>query len=106
MMFRSSAVRSGGTVSPLFTSLVCCLSLFAALLYSAGPAAAKPGDLDATFGQGGKVVTQFDGGMFPTAVAEAVVALPDGDLVVAGSAGELDDPDFALARYNSNGSLD
>lgn len=63
---------------------------------------AGAGDLDPTFGVGGKVVTEFVTG----SVASAVVIQPDGKIVVAGvtDAGHRDD--FALARYNTNGDLD
>ncbi|HEX9758526.1 MAG TPA: hypothetical protein VGB26_12145, partial [Nitrospiria bacterium] len=64
-----------------------------------------PGDLDTTFdpvGLDGKVSTDFSGG---NDVAYAVAIQPDGKILVAGSAG-LGNLDFALVRYNSNGSLD
>jgi uncharacterized delta-60 repeat protein len=59
----------------------------------------SPGDLDPTFGSGGKVTTHIDG----SSRALGLVVQPDGKLVAAGdtSSGE-----FALARYNPNGSLD
>ena len=57
------------------------------------------GTLDAGFGDGGKVVTDFGGGLD---IARAVAAQPGGMLVVAGSSSN----DFALARYNSYGALD
>ncbi len=62
------------------------------------------GTIDRTFGQGGRVTTDF--GM--TESASAVAIQPDGKIVVAGGTY----PGFpflgfyALARYNSNGSLD
>jgi uncharacterized delta-60 repeat protein len=61
----------------------------------------RNGRLDTSFGTGGKVVTTFPG----TASAGALVGQPDGRLVAAGSA-RIDDADFALARYNRDGSLD
>ncbi len=57
------------------------------------------GNLDPTFGTGGKVTTDFSGGQD---VARAVVLQTDGKIVVAGRSSG----DFALARYNTNGSLD
>jgi len=58
------------------------------------------GSLDtAGFGSGGKVTTDFSGGFDS---ATSIVIQPDGKIVVAGTAGN----DFALARYNSNGTLD
>jgi uncharacterized delta-60 repeat protein len=63
-----------------------------------------PGDLDSTFGSGGKVTTDFAGNRDQ---AFAVALQTDGKIVAAGSAivsgGQTD---FALARYNSDGSLD
>ncbi len=61
-----------------------------------------PGDLDPTFGVGGKVTTDF-GGLNDG--ARALVQQPDGKLVAAGQA-EAGDFDFALARYLPDGSLD
>lgn len=59
-------------------------------------ASAAPGDLDAGFGKGGKVITPFADDGF----ASDVVALADGWLIAAGGEG------FTLARYNADGSLD
>jgi uncharacterized delta-60 repeat protein len=56
------------------------------------------GDLDSTFGTQGKVTTDFGG----DDRADAVVLQSDGRLVVAGRS----DGDFALARYDVNGTLD
>jgi uncharacterized delta-60 repeat protein len=63
------------------------------------------GTLDASFGTGGRVTTDFAG---PNDQAESVVVQPDGRIVVAGAAGPFINRgfDFALARYNSNGTLD
>lgn len=59
--------------------------------------------LDPSFGQGGKVVTDF-GSSSSTAYGAAVQQ--NGKIVVAGTAGTDSGSDFALARYNPNGSLD
>lgn len=63
------------------------------------------GALDPTFGTGGKVLTEI-GPNYDS--ADAVAVQPDGKLVVAGRAdmgpGRYDD--FALLRYNPDGSLD
>jgi uncharacterized delta-60 repeat protein len=64
------------------------------------------GSLDQTFGTGGKQMTGFFG---HTAVAASVAIEPDGMIVAAGDAFHGSDSstaDFALARYNPNGSLD
>jgi uncharacterized delta-60 repeat protein len=62
------------------------------------------GTLDPGFGTGGKVLTDFIG---DDEVATAIARQPDGKLVVAGYAylsGSQNN--FAVARYNSDGSLD
>ena len=62
------------------------------------------GALDLSFGTGGKVTTDFFGGIDD---ARAVAIQPDGKIVVAGGAETPEDGfDFALARYNADGSLD
>ncbi|MDQ0312841.1 putative delta-60 repeat protein/putative repeat protein (TIGR01451 family) [Kitasatospora herbaricolor] len=71
----------------------------ALLLALPGVAWAAPGDLDPGFGTGGRVTTDF-GGSGDEARALAVQA--DGRIVAAG----VRDGDFALARYNTDGSLD
>ena len=68
----------------------------------AGLSAAR-GDLDPTFGSGGKVMTDFGG----TEIAWAVALQRDGRIIVAGD--RLDQrpsDDFLLARYTAKGSLD
>ena len=60
---------------------------------------AAAGDLDPTFGNGGKVTTDFGG----SDVANALAIQPDGKIVVAGNTSDLS---LVLARYNGNGSLD
>ena len=61
------------------------------------------GSLDATFGSGGKVTTDFTGNFDQ---ANAVALQPNGKIVAAGSTGDGTSHDFALARYNPDGSLD
>jgi uncharacterized delta-60 repeat protein len=67
-------------------------------------ASAQTGILDPTFGIGGKVISDF---FTPGDRANAVAIQPDGRILVAG---RCDDANFrsrfALARYNTNGSLD
>ena len=63
----------------------------------------KPnGSLDTSFDGDGKVITPFGG----YDAAGAIALQSDGKLVVAGSAQIGISTDFALARYNSDGSLD
>lgn len=62
------------------------------------------GTLDASFGSGGKMVTDF---FRISDVARAVALQADGKIVVAGYVyGGGIDYDFGLARYNTDGSLD
>ena len=63
------------------------------------------GTPDPSFGAGGIVTTPFFG---KGAVADAVAVQPDGKIVVAGFADQASgfNSDFALARYDSDGTLD
>jgi len=63
----------------------------------------QSGALDASFGTGGKVTTDFAGAGDG---AGAIAVQPDGKLVVAGGATIDAQADFALARYDSSGTLD
>jgi uncharacterized delta-60 repeat protein len=62
----------------------------------------RDGSLDATFGTGGLVRTDF--GTFES--GNAVALQLDGKIVVAGNTGAFPETDIAIARYNRNGSLD
>lgn len=73
------------------------------LFIIAQPALAAPGDLDTTFDEDGKIVTDF--GYYAHVNALAVQA--DGKTVAAGfSSNEGGFSDFALVRYSSYGILD
>jgi uncharacterized delta-60 repeat protein len=65
---------------------------------------AAAGDLDPSFGAGGKVITDFAG------LADSVQSLAvqsDGKIIAAGYAQMSNSNfDFALARYNTDGHLD
>src|SRR5262245_5077090 len=63
---------------------------------------AAAGDLDMSFGTGGKVTTDFGG----HDAALAVALQTDGKIVAAGLASVIGSENFALARYNMDGSLD
>ena len=61
------------------------------------------GNLDSSFGSGGLVTTSFNG------VDDEIHALdiqPDGKIVATGFTNTGTNDEFALARYNTNGSLD
>ena len=65
---------------------------------SSTTALALPGDLDTTFGDGGRVITDFGG----TQSAIDSALQPDGKIVAVGTfSGQFD-----VARYNPDGSLD
>jgi uncharacterized delta-60 repeat protein len=57
------------------------------------------GTLDPTFGSGGTVLTSFGP---PLSAAADVAVQPDGKIIAVGVAGS----DFAVARYNADGTLD
>jgi uncharacterized delta-60 repeat protein len=64
------------------------------------------GDLDTTFGTGGKVLTDFGAGSINT--VDMVAVQPDGKILVAGNtqASSSSRSLIALARYNVDGTLD
>ncbi|HSW22465.1 MAG TPA: hypothetical protein VLJ62_06850 [Burkholderiaceae bacterium] len=66
----------------------------------------RDGGLDASFGNGGKVLTPL--GARGNDSASAIAVQADGKIVVAGSSdqGGTAGLDFALLRYNADGSLD
>jgi uncharacterized delta-60 repeat protein len=81
------------------TTIVASLSVSARVSFAAGD-----GDLDSSFGSGGIVTTDFSG---RNNSAAAIALQSDGKIVVAGDAlSALGPPDFAAARYNTDGSLD
>ena len=69
-------------------------------------AAQSAGDLDPTFGTGGKATIDFNQS---TDIAFAVALQPDGKLVVVGTAytdNDYSKEDFAVSRFNADGTLD
>lgn len=60
------------------------------------------GSLDSSFGDGGKVMTDFG----EDAWASSMVLQKDGKIVVAGTQTDYDTYNLILARYNIDGSLD
>jgi len=63
----------------------------------------EDGTLDPAFGKGGIVITSIHDG---DDNASGVAVQADGKIVVAGSSNNGSDFDFALIRYNANGTLD
>jgi len=83
-----------------------CASAVMVLMMSEQIAQAADGDLDPTFGTDGKVLTDFD---HSTDIAYAVAIQADGKVVVVGTTyldNDFSDEDFAVARYNPDGTLD
>ena len=77
-----------------------------ALFALANAAHAAPGGLDPSFGTGGRVVTDFN---LSTDIANAVALQADGKIIVGGftyTNNDFSGEDFAIARYNPDGSLD
>src|SRR5678815_5693287 len=92
-----SSIRSVGL-------LAVTVALLAGL--SSRPARAADGDLDSTFGSAGQVMTDLANS---TDIANAVALQADGKLVVVGTTyrnNDYSEEDFAVVRYNANGTLD
>jgi uncharacterized delta-60 repeat protein len=90
---------------PLALTLFLVGLLFTFLLLSPRLALAQgPGDLDPSFDGDGLVTTNFlDIG---SGQAYAVALQPNGKIVVAGYSSNGLNQDFAVVRYNTDGSLD
>ena len=91
------AVQTDGKILVSGESFNGANSDFALVRYNAN------GSLDASFGAGGKVTTDF-GLNVDKGVRFALQ--PDGKILLAGQSHNGIDYDFALARYNNDGSLD
>lgn len=90
-------------MSRLLLTLVFVSSTVSSFAQTCVPAANIAGTLDTCFGTNGKVTTQVSAG---TDVARSVVVQLDGKIVVAGFTDWYGSPDFAVVRYNPDGSLD
>src|ERR1051325_1610772 len=91
-------------------NLIALLLPLALLVFVNPPSSlsANSGDLDTTFGTGGRVFVDFS----LESTANAVALQPDGKIIVAGDEGKDvrfnydETTNFALARLNTDGSLD
>jgi uncharacterized delta-60 repeat protein len=94
----SLAVQQDGKIVLAGMAVLNSVRNFAVVRYNSN------GTLDAGFGNGGKVTTPFatPNPSSDNVSAESVAVQPDGKIVAAGLAGF----DVALARYNSNGTID
>lgn len=61
------------------------------------------GSPDETFGQGGRVTTDFGGGSDRVI---GIIVQPDDSILASGTAGPQENPAFALSKYGPNGDLD
>src|SRR2546428_11972107 len=94
--------RKGGTALRPYPgdALLALLSALLLVLSFAHSVDAGPGDLDATFGTGGRVLTDFGGG----AGARALALQADGKIVVAGCSRVAGWDRMRLARGKTDGS--
>ncbi len=81
----------------MWIRIVVTVLLFSTILF------AKPGDLDLSFSSDGIVTTAVGSG---SDSARSVAIQSDGKIVVAGYSHNGSNNDFALVRYNPDGSLD
>jgi uncharacterized delta-60 repeat protein len=95
--FFSVAVLGGGKLVALGSGFTSTGQDFTLVRYNPN------GTLDASFGSGGKVTTDFAGG---DDIGIGLVVQPSGKLVAVGYAFIGAVRDFALARYKPNGLLD
>ena len=97
--------------SSLFARLTRLVALVLVIV-AGGSAWAGPGELDPSFSGDGKVTTAFFTDANASATVYALAVQPDGKLIAAGSASRSQQSglgtgsEFALARYNADGSLD
>ncbi|WP_395706074.1 hypothetical protein [Casimicrobium huifangae] len=89
--------------SPLLLHLLQTLTGLV-VAFSGAVALALPGELDTTFGTGGRVIDTLG---YDIVSVRAMVRQPDGRLVIAAACTlNLSQPFFCVARFNANGSLD
>lgn len=93
----SVAIQSDGKMVVAGCSGMAYTSVFSLLRYNSN------GNLDNSFGIGGKVTTYFGSYLD---ICNAVAIQSDGKIIVAGFSTNGSNLDFALARYHSDGSLD
>ncbi|UQA95610.1 NHL repeat-containing protein [Streptomyces halobius] len=100
-----------GCSAPRARTAAICALVLGVMVAFAPTAVAAPGDLDTRFSSDGKTTTDFSGTPAQPDIANDVAVQPDGKIIAAGRGG-LNLPvvggtaQFALARYNPDGSLD
>jgi uncharacterized delta-60 repeat protein len=94
-------IQSDGKIVVAGYSETASITSFALARYN------SDGSLDTSFGTGGKTTTSIEGN---NEYANSLVIQSDGKIIAAGyslnQTGTRNDNDFALVRYNTNGSLD
>jgi uncharacterized delta-60 repeat protein len=105
VVWRRGAKGVSVAVRRVFRLLVASLLLMGALVGASGSVASAPaaGSLDPSFGEGGKVVTDFAGS---DDTAYAVAIQGDGKIVAAGLANTAAGTIFGVTRYLPDGTLD
>lgn len=103
--------RTGRVRSVFLRKASVAAVLTLAVLALGGTASAATGELDPTFGENGKVRTDFGASSSSFESVSAIAVQSDGKVVATGQADRPEDSpssdeDFALARYNGDGSLD
>jgi len=93
----SAALQADGKIIVAGAKSMGSNTVFSMLRYNSN------GSLDTTFGSGGEVYTDFGTGWNR---AESITLQRDGKILLAGTVNGATGHTFALARYNSNGSLD
>ena len=103
-VWKLALVVSGDAVNIALRQLAMppALIAFLAGVGVTGVATARPGDLDPTFGNGGRVFVDVAS---DSDVAATVVLQADGKIVV-GRSNEGTDDDFSVLRFNRDGSTD
>ncbi|MGC2237624.1 MAG: hypothetical protein WA584_15785 [Pyrinomonadaceae bacterium] len=94
-LYYGIAVQTDGKIVVAGNNIVSNTGTFALLRYNTN------GSLDTSFDDDGMVLTDIASG----GAANAVTIQPDGKIVAAGSA-QNSNQDFAVVRYNADGSLD
>lgn len=93
----SVAVQPDGKIVVAGCLLYGSQDVFAVVRYNSN------GALDTSFDGDGMVTTPIGSG---PAYARSVAIQPDGKIIVVGHTGQITNGDFAVVRYNANGSLD
>ncbi len=91
------AIDASGKIAVAGQTVVSLDNQFALARYT------TTGTLDASFGSSGKVKTNVGPG---SDAANAMVIQADGKIIAGGRSNNGTDRDFALVRYNTNGSID